>query len=134
MRGVREGVVSVLAVASLVACGGGNGEKDALEGKALTDMRGRRHVTITAIDNSFRPPYVVVAAGTVVEFENRGRNPHNVLPVDDGAFTPIATDAFEPGASRSVTFADAGDYPFYCSLHGTKTAGMVGGIRVAGQS
>jgi plastocyanin len=32
-----------------------------------------------------------------------------------------------------VQFDDAGDYPYYCSLHGTPTAGMDGRIRVADQ-
>ena len=29
-----------------------------------------------------------------------------------------------------MVFDEPGEYPYYCTLHGTETAGMVGTIRV----
>jgi plastocyanin len=95
--------------------------------EALTEQA---DVEVDAVDNKFVPPYVEVSRGTTVTFTNDGRNPHNVLPSDGGAFAPIETEAFQPEASGSVRFDRVGDYPYYCSLHGTSTKGMVGAIRV----
>jgi plastocyanin len=95
--------------------------------KLATDTQ---QVEVDALDNQFTPPYVEVAKGATVTFANDGRNEHNVLPVVDGAFAPIATAAFAPGTSVAVTFDQVGDFPYYCSLHGTPTKGMTGAIRV----
>lgn len=101
-----------------------------LSAKNFTLQMTSTQVEVGALDNQFTPPYVQVRRGSTVTFENDGRNQHNVLPVVDGAFTPVETDAFQPGASATVTFDQAGDFPYYCSLHGTPTKGMTGAIRV----
>ncbi|MBX3286157.1 MAG: cupredoxin domain-containing protein [Actinobacteria bacterium] len=85
---------------------------------------------VDAVDNLFKPPYIIVKAGTTVTFRNDGRNNHNVFPAVEGTFDPLETDAFEPGTESTITFDEAGDYPYYCTLHGTTTKGMVGAIRV----
>ena len=116
----------------LGACGGDDDDNDAvsLDGKEFVDETGSADVTIEAIDNSFRPEYVEISAGTTVTFENRGRNVHNVIPANEGAFSPIESEDFEPDDTAELTFDEPGDYAYYCSLHGTPGAGMVGGIRV----
>ncbi len=82
--------------------------------------------TVKAVDNSFVPEEASVAAGTEVVWENRGRNDHNVIAeVDDAPWT-IEADDFAPGESGSYTFTRAGTYRYYCSIHGTLTAGMPG--------
>ena len=63
-------------------------------------------------------------------FRNDGRNDHNVIPIDPTSFAAIEADQFEPGTEKAITFPKPGDYPYYCSLHGTKTKGMIGAIRV----
>ena len=63
-------------------------------------------------------------------FDNRGRNPHNVIPAEEGAFETVEAADFEPEATAEIVFDEPGDYAYYCSLHGTATAGMIGGIRV----
>ncbi len=85
---------------------------------------------IQVLDNRFYPEGAVVSSGRTVSFENDGRNDHNVLPFDDGAFAPVQTDAFHPGDKATVTFAKPGTYKFYCSVHGNRDAGMVGTIVV----
>jgi plastocyanin len=95
------------------------------------DMTGQDSVTIDARDNTFSPRYVVISPGTEVTFANVGRNPHNAIAVQAGAFVDVPTNELQPGDSASRTFDSAGDYPYYCSLHATPTRGMTGRIRVA---
>lgn len=95
-----------------------------------TDKTGSASVIVDAKDNSFSVQYITVTAGTKVTFDNRGRNPHNVIPVDKGAFKKVEVTDFQPGDTTVRTFDKAGEYHYYCSLHGTPTAGMIGGIKV----
>ena len=97
----------------------------------FVDATGEDTVTIQARDNSFTPQYVTISPGTTVNFDNRGRNVHNAIPVAEGAFDEVTTEEFEPGDEVEVTFDEPGLYPYYCSLHGTQTQGMVGRIQVS---
>jgi plastocyanin len=81
-------------------------------------------------DNSFRPETIEVIAGTAVRWENRGRNDHNVLPTDDSETWGAPTEAFAPGAEYTWVFGEPGTYTYYCSIHGTKDAGMIGTVVV----
>jgi len=101
-----------------------------LSGKDFSDETGSAKVAVQARDNTFVAPYIEVKAGTIITFTNKGRNQHNVYPTTEGAFPIIDTDAFDPGESGVVKLNKPGDYPYYCTLHGTKTKGMVGAIRV----
>jgi len=94
------------------------------------DGTGKAAVEVDAVDNAFKPEYLEISPGTAVTFRNDGRNDHNVIPVDAAAFGAIEVEQFLPGTEATVTFAEPGDYPYYCSLHGTKTKGMTGAIRV----
>ena len=142
MRSRVRFVPVLLAVTVLaVACGGGDGDSDAandptadlpkVADSEFVDMTGKSEVVIDAKDNKFEPQFVTVSPGTKVTFENKGRNPHNVIPVDKSQFEAVPTDKFQPDATGEITVDDAGVYPFYCSLHGTPSAGMDGRIRVA---
>jgi plastocyanin len=122
------------------ACGGesanagpsatdGRGETDHVDA-AFEDLTGRDDVVIQVRDNSFVGQHVTVSAGTTVTFDNRGRNPHNAVPVEDDAFAEVPTESLQPGQAATVVFDGPGEYPYYCTLHGTETAGMVGTIRV----
>lgn len=121
--------VTVLFVACGSSDSGSSGDVD-LSDKDFVDETGSEVVEVDAVDNNFRAPYIEVDAGTTVEFVNDGRNDHNVLPVADGAFPEIPTEDFEPEDVGEITFDEAGDYAYYCSLHGTTTKGMVGAVRV----
>ena len=141
-------IISAIA-AGTVACGSGGeaapttdggGSVDAgaasgsegpdLSGEEFDDLTGEDAVGVIARDNAYVAPYIEVSAGTTVDFTNRGRTEHNVLPVEPGAFAEIPTEELGPGDEASVTFASPGTYAYYCSLHGTKTKGMVGAVRV----
>jgi plastocyanin len=129
-------VVMVPAV-SLAACGGdsdsgsGSGTTVDVPASKFESQTGKRSVGIDAADNTFEASYVTVSTGTKVTWENVGRNAHNVVPVNKDEFTGVTTSDFGPGQVYSETFDHPGDYPYYCSLHGTKNLnGMSGVIRV----
>ena len=87
---------------------------------------------VTALDNSFRPENIEVAVGTEVVWTNKGRNEHNVLHID-GDDWGVEVDDFRPGAAYSHTFDEPGVYRYYCSIHGTTDAGMIGTVVVTNQ-
>ncbi len=62
-------------------------------------------------------------------FTNKGRNQHNVIPLDEAAFARSTPRTSSP-APRPSPSTSPGDYAYYCSLHGTPTKGMIGAIRV----
>ena len=66
------------------------------------------------IDNfTFGPPELTVAVGTTVKWVNHDDIPHNVVNKDK-AFRSKALDTDD---SYSFTFAAAGTYDYFCSLH-----------------
>ncbi|HSL56746.1 MAG TPA: cupredoxin domain-containing protein [Acidimicrobiales bacterium] len=101
-----------------------------LSDRTFTDRTGEAEVEVLVRDNTFTPADIEVSVGTTVVFPNRGRVDHNVLPAVPGAFPAIEREDLEPGEVGTVTFTEPGEYPYYCSLHGTTTRGMVGSVRV----
>jgi plastocyanin len=87
-------------------------------------------VDVRALDNSFIEEELEVAAGTEVHWQNRGRNDHDVVPVDEGAEWGVELEAFTPGDSYSHVFSTPGTYRYYCTVHGTEDVGMIGTIVV----
>lgn len=130
-------VFSVLvALIALAGCGGdsnaGGAEVSDIPEDEWVDETGKPEITIDARDNVFVPENVIVSPGTRIRFENVGRAPHNVIAVNDGQFEDIPVDDLQPGDIATLTLDDNDEYPYYCSLHGTPTKGMIGRIRVEG--
>jgi plastocyanin len=74
------------------------------------------------IDNfSFGPQTVTVAVGATVTWTNRDDIPHTVVSTD-GLFKSKVRDTDE---KFSYTFAKAGTYPYYCSVHPKMTGKVV---------
>jgi plastocyanin len=111
----------------LAACGSSGGTGAASKGTLAPVQSGA--VTVAAEDNNFVPQTLTVAEGTEVTFTNEGRNQHNVLAVEDTPFS-VETASFEPGDSYRWKASKPGTYRYYCSIHGTATAGMTGTIEV----
>jgi len=124
-------------------CGGGSGNSNASEDSTTTttlvpmppasefeDKAGSADVALTVIDNTFEQKYVTVTVGSKVTWTNNGDTQHNITPVVGGAFPSVAATDFKPGATHTVTFDKPGDYPYYCTLHGTPRNGQNGIIRV----
>ena len=87
-------------------------------------------VQVRSLDNTFRLADIEVVAGTEVWWTSSGRNDHNVLPVDESQAWGIDTADFTPGDEYRYVFDTPGMFPYYCSIHGTKTVGMVGSVTV----
>lgn len=87
-------------------------------------------VQVRSLDNTFRVADIEVVAGTEVWWTNNGRNDHNVLPVDESLNWGVDTEDFTPGDEYRHVFGVPGTYLYYCSIHGTKTVGMVGSVTV----
>jgi plastocyanin len=141
----------LLAGAALAACGGddagddaGDGGRSASDGAAAhgPDAEGpdaqapddavvitTDPAPVSALDNSFMPENIRVTAGTEVVWTNKGRNEHNALHVD-GDDWGVEVDDFQPGDVYSHTFDEPGVYRYYCSIHGSTDAGMIGTVVV----
>ena len=88
-------------------------------------------VDVQSLDNTFRVQNIQVAPGTTVTWTNVGRNEHDVLPVEGDAWG-VEVEDFQPGDVYRYTFSESGVYDYYCSIHGTTTAGMIGTVVVEG--
>ncbi len=88
-------------------------------------------VPVQALDNSFRPEIVEIAVGDEVLWENRGMNEHDALYVDGDDWGVVA-ESFQPGDVYSHVFTEAGEYRYYCSIHGSTEVGMIGTVIVRG--
>ena len=74
------------------------------------------------IDNfSFGPQTVTVPVGATVTWTNRDDIPHTVVSTD-GLFNSKVRDTDE---KFSYTFAKAGTYPYFCSVHPKMTGKVV---------
>lgn len=91
-------------------------------------------VEVVAVDNTFKPEVIEVEPGTEVVWVNRGRSNHDVIPTDasEDKDWGIALGVFTPGETYSRVFTEPGEYPYYCTVHGTQTRGMVGKVVVKG--
>jgi len=87
---------------------------------------------VLALDNNYILQTVTITAGTEVEWFNNGRNDHNVIPEGDLETTSwgVQLEDFRPGDRYSHVFTTPGTYVYYCTIHGTPTAGMFGTIIV----
>jgi plastocyanin len=134
-RLMRRTLVTVLVLgsaATVAACGGdGASASDPSGGEASTTGAVAPTgvvVPVVALDNSFRPQALEVHVGDTVSWENRGNNDHNVLSIE-GEWGAEVT-VFAPGAVYTHVFTEPGAYAYYCSIHGSEQAGMVGTITV----
>ena len=123
---MRQGAKIALALSTAAPLMTGCGESDA--SPALVEGV---TVDVVARDNVFEPEDIQVAAGTKVRFVNDGRNDHNVIPVDSSrAAVRVDTQYFAPGDEATRHLTHPGVYAYYCTIHGTATAGMTGTITV----
>jgi plastocyanin len=97
----------------------------------IVDLRGQDLVEIEIRDNVFDERFFRVDPGTQIVFVNRGANTHDVTAAAEGAFPKITKEALIEGPQALVLSAE-GDYPFYCSIHGTQTRGQTGYVVVGG--
>ena len=102
---------------------------DVARPSTVVDLRGQEIVEIEIRDNVFEERFFRVDAGTQIIFVNRGANTHDVTASAERAFSKITKEALAEGPQALVLSAE-GDYPFFCSIHGTQTRGQTGYVVV----
>lgn len=126
----RAGLIVTAVAAAIVSLG----VLAACAGSGPVELTGLGTVVeITAVDNVFEPETIEIEPGTEVRWVNRGRNAHDIVPTSAGLGDwGIALADFPSDATYSHVFTEPGEYPYYCTAHGTKTRGMIGKIIVKG--
>lgn len=115
LRKVSAVSIPLLLVGSLVACGSDSPAEP-------TDPN-----TVNVGDNFFNPSTLQSSPGTTVTWVWIGGEPHDVTWVTAG----LPNSATQTSGTHQVTMpATAGDYDYYCTLHGSPTSGMRGTVRV----
>lgn len=113
----RSVCMGVLVLTALVM-----GIFSVLGGTSLSAQQVSPAATEVKIDNfSFGPGVLTVAAGTTVTWINRDDIPHTVVSTE-GAFKSKVLDTDE---KFSFTFAKAGTYPYFCSIHPKMTGKVI---------
>lgn len=116
LRGSRGFAVGVLVLAA-AACSSGGDETPRAAAPSAVELK----------LFSFQPSPIVVRTGTTVRWTQRDNTMHTVtsgLPGGpDGRFQ---SGGLAEGATFSFTFASAGTFPYFCSIHDS----MRGEVRV----
>ncbi len=140
---MRARLLTVIALGAVLttACGSDNSSKAAERAAFpnVLDLRTKTtgpypEVEVAVKDNMFVPAAFRVSPGTTVRFVNEGRSAHDIFPADAsqdfGQPFRVDADHLEPGEEYEFRFDIPGVYPIYCSLHGSKTKGMIGEVVV----
>jgi plastocyanin len=107
------GVAAPIIIAILMIAGSSRMTAKAESSAANADVK---------IDNfSFGPQIVTVPVGATVTWTNHDDIPHTVVSTE-GVFKSKVRDTDE---KFSYTFAKAGTYPYYCTIHPKMTGQIV---------
>ena len=122
--------LTLLAVSTLVGCGGANGGYMSPTAPSQTPPASgdpvRADVTITIVGMngslSYSPSPATVKVGQTVAWRNADSVAHTAT-ADAGGFD---TGAIAAGAtSRAIVMATAGSFPYHCTIHGLVMAGTL---------
>jgi len=127
-----RGRVLLIAIASiaciaLLGCSGSGSGSEATTSSTLPPLSGT--VAISSVDNNFRPLDVTVTKGSTIVWTNEGRAEHNIVPSGPTPFH-VDTKSFPPGSTYTWNATELGTFHYFCSIHGTATAGMYGSVTV----
>ena len=87
----------------------------------------------TLTTDAYSPNPIQVSVGTTVTWTNNDAQPHTVTSGSNGQpdnkfnSSPNFTPLLNPGQTFSFTFTEAGEYPYFCTLH----PNMVGTVSVS---
>jgi len=105
-------LAALMAVAGWLAFGGGDGET-ARRLRQEPVVSEEQRVTIDVVDSDYEPRDLTVRPGTEVVWKFEGKLPHTVTD-PDGRFD---SGTLGQGDEYVMTFADPGEYFYYCVLH-----------------
>jgi plastocyanin len=107
VRRISATVAVVLAASIFAACGGSEDKSD----DPLTV--GGTSETVVITDNEFTPGNLQVPVGATVTFSNEGNAVHDAKDDDDR----WETDKLSGDELDAVSFDEAGEYTYHCTLH-----------------
>jgi plastocyanin len=117
MTNVRAGIYALAMVAALWTVPA----LRALTASASQEAKPAKTVAIDIDNFKFGIVSLEIAAGTTVTWTNRDDVPHTVVSVKKVFKSP----ALDTGEHFSYTFAAAGTFDYYCSLHPRMTGTIV---------
>jgi len=109
----RALLVSFLVALSLALASCGGSDDSSSETTAGGGATAAGEVEI--VEFAFDPDPVKVAVGSTVSWTNEDSAPHTAT-ADDGSFD---TDTLDKGKTGTVTFKEAGTFPYFCEIHPT---------------
>jgi plastocyanin len=112
---IRRALVIVVPALSLGACGDGGG------GAAEDSEPVRTNRVVLPKSYRFEPQAIEVEAGATVTWVNEDDFPHNVTLLDGSD----VSRALPVGGSATISFEEAGEVPYECSLHPQQMQGRV---------
>jgi len=85
---------------------------------------------VEVLNNEFDPAQVTINAGGTVAFVwPSGSQQHNIVPVSPNT-RPSQPTVRDGPFTHEETFPTAGEYRYFCSVHGTANSGMAGRVVV----
>ena len=120
----RRILVAIVAVLTLVSCGGSEGG-DSIEGD---------DVVVEMYDNRFQYTEIGIPVGGSVTFVGAGRNPHNAMAAGEEWSTERVFGSLEQfeGDEALLTFDEEGTYTFFCTFHGSAEGDGMAGVLTVG--
>ena len=115
---------AMIVLTLVAACGGGDGGGEPVSGQ---------DVVVQMFDNRYEFTEISVPVGGTVTFVGAGRNPHNAVAADGSWSTEDVFGSLEQfeGEEAVLSFDQAGEYVFFCTLHGNADGdGMAGTLTV----
>lgn len=100
--------LAVAAAAALAGCSNAYGPSGSRDDQPVATA------AVSVVDNAYQPGYNAVNMGTTVTWTWNGSVGHSVT-FDAAGLTDSPVQA---SGSFQVTFADAGTYTYYCTVHG----------------
>ena len=122
---MRRTLAALLGLLLVVACGGGDGGGELASGD---------DVVVDMFDNRYEFTEVNLTVGGTVTFVGAGRNPHNAVAADGSWSTEDVFGSLEQfeGEEAVLTFDEAGEYVFFCTLHGNAEGDGMAGTLIVG--
>jgi plastocyanin len=121
--GVVFGLIALLSVPTLVAAQGGYPSGGGSMGGGIQvggGDGGNGGGDVMIVDFAYDPSAIFVSPGATVTWYNAGDTAHTV----DSNSEVFESPTLNPGSDYSVTFDNAGFYPYHCDFHPNMT-GMV---------
>ena len=117
--------LSLVAVLTLVGCGGSGGVSEQISGE---------DVMVRMFDNRFEFTEIRIPVGGSVTWLGAGRNPHNVVAVDGSWSSESVFGSLDQldGDLAVINYDQAGEYPFFCIYHGNADGEGMAGTLIVG--